>query len=393
MKLKMEAMQRTQIANHNTTMSTVLQMQNTMQTITGLQHVHSEQITHNTKSVNSRFDVAYNKQKYHEELLKNQQWKYSAPRLSTGYWNGLGENEGAVAWEFLKQIKQRTEEMRYGTGDGDIFINLTNNHLPYNEAFLPHWKEFANALEQYQRCLKCQSEDDTDTKFCLMGVELPNRVLELLSKALKSTRFNRFVLGNNSIGQAGIDFALKYLKSNRIMKQFALVDNTIDNMKDVKQLCQIVKDHPSLERLTLNRCRGGEGIDGYEMLQMIMDAGKRLRVVNLPRNNISTRGDTFISDFLAGNPILNTLNLSHNQLDDNDAMAIAGALKHNKNLRVLRLMDNNLTRTGWAALRKAQFDDTSLNSAADSNHTCAIKYPTIVQGLDTSEMNGDADSG
>ena len=40
MKLKMEAMQRTQIANHNTTMSTVLQMQNTIQTIQGLQHVH-----------------------------------------------------------------------------------------------------------------------------------------------------------------------------------------------------------------------------------------------------------------------------------------------------------------------------------------------------------------
>jgi hypothetical protein len=91
--------------------------------------------------------------------------------------------------------------------------------------------------------------------------------------------------------------------------------------------------------------------------------------------------------------MLITLKLDDNQLNDNDAIAIAGALKHNKNLRVLRLMDNNLTKAGWAALRKAEFDDTSLNSAADSNHTCAIKYPTIVQGLDTSEMNGDADSG
>ena len=34
--------------------------------------------------------------------------------------------------------------MRYGTGDGDIFIYLTNNHLPYNEAFLPHWKASAS---------------------------------------------------------------------------------------------------------------------------------------------------------------------------------------------------------------------------------------------------------
>ena len=62
-----------------------IEMKNTMQTIQGLQHVHSEQITHNTKSVNSRFDVVDDKQNYDtmEVLLKNnQQWKYSAPRPS-----------------------------------------------------------------------------------------------------------------------------------------------------------------------------------------------------------------------------------------------------------------------------------------------------------------------
>ena len=125
-----------------------------------------------------------------------------------------------------------------------------------------------------------------------------------------------------------------------------------------------------------------------------MNAGKRLRVVNLSANNISTGGDTFISDFLADNPMLKYLFLDGNQLDDNDAIAITGALKHNDNLRALQLRNNNLSRVGWAALRKAEFDDTSLNSASDSNHSCTIKYPSgddEIQGLDTSEMNGNSD--
>ena len=93
--------------------------------------------------------------------------------------------------------------------------------------------------------------------------------------------------------------------------------------------------------------------------------------------------------------MLRTLTLRGNQLDDNDAIAIAGALKQNTILQTLDLGNNNLTKRGWAALRKAEFDDTSLNSAADSNHTCAIDYPLGgdgIQGLDTSEMNGDPSS-
>src|SRR6056300_1287377 len=53
------------------------------------------------------------------------------------------------------------------------------------------------------------------------------------------------------------------------------------------------------------------------------------------------------------------------------------------------LNNRKMTRAGWAALRKVEFDETSLNSAADSNHTCTIKYP-IIQGLDISDMNGNS---
>jgi len=340
-----------------------------------------------SEDMNSRFDDMDKKQKYHEVLLKNQQWKYSAPRPSLEYWDTVGVDDEA-AESFLEQIKKYTEEMRYGTGDGNIDIDVDS--LPYNEVFLPHWKEFANALEQYQHYLRCLPEG-TNTKLRLCDLDLPDTVLDLLSKALESTYFPTFHLWRNGFGQHGIDFALKHLQSNRILKEFSLYNNTIDNMKDIKQLCLIVDEHPSIEDLDLESCCG-RGIDGHEMLQLIMNAGKsKLDVINLSHNGICTMGGTFISEFLSSNYVLAQLNLCGNQLDDNDAMLIARALEHNTKLRVLDVMNNNLTRTGWAALRKAEFDDTSLNSAADSNHTCAIWYPSgndAIQEVNTSEMNG-----
>ena len=393
-----EMMENTRLQTQN--MTNMMQMMKSMQG--EIAHLTNEcnemkHIIHETKNrcvdsgtsistMNSRFDDVDIKLKYHEILLKNQQWKYSAPRPSEEYWDGLeDEDEAADAEEFLKEIKQRTEEMRYGIGEGNINIDVM---LPYNGECQPHWEEFANALEQYQYRLKCLPKD-TDTALGLFYMELPNEVVELLSKALESTHFTGFTLRDNSLGQSGIDFALEYLQRNCILSFFSLCDNTINSMKDIEQLCEIVEAHPSIDALSLVKCRGAD-VDGYEMLQMIMTAGKiKLKVLNLSQNGISTGGDTFISDFLAGNPMLKTLWLNGNQLDDNDAIAIAGALKHNKNLRSLDVKNNRkISKAGWLALRKAEFDETSLNSAADSNHTCLIEYQ-LLQGLGISEINGD----
>ena len=86
--------------------------------------------------------------------------------------------------------------------------------------------------------------------------------------------------------------------------------------------------------------------------------------------------------------------MQRNQFDDNDALSITKALKQNLYLRQLDLRYNNITKVGWKALGKAEFDNTSLNAAAYSNHTCAIEYPSVedddeIRGVDTSEMNNN----
>jgi len=356
-----------------------------------------EQACKNTVTLNAnmtrRFDAVDEKLKYHDILLQNQGWKYSAPSPSAEYWSTLNENEKRVAKDFLRQIQYCTEDMRNCQGDG-VFVLNVNSDLPYNEVFLPHWKEFANALIQYHYHLKNTSEQrkESKTKLCLVDLELPNEVVDLLSNGLESTHFSNFGLKGNNFGQKGIEFALKYLMSNPILKTFSLVDNPI-NMGDIERLYEIVKNHPSIKRLYLIRCRG-TNLEGYDMLTRIMNAGRdKLEEIYLSNNNISTVKGTFISNFLATNPCLRTLDLMGNKLDDNDAVNIARSLKHNADLRFLRLTHNNFTKTGWAALRKAEFDDTSLNAASVCNHSCNITYPPDgsdeIEGLDIIEMNGN----
>ena len=343
--------------------------------------------------LNENTDSTNHKLKYHDVLLQNQKWKYSARHPSNDYWNSVrGSDQYYEANRFISDIKRCTEEMRYGIGESgptkDIHMNIPN-HLSYHQDLLPHWVEFANALIQYRYHL--YSTEQHDSALFLGGMELPDVVLDLLAKALESTYFHRLILKRNNFGLNGMDFALDYLESNHICKQFVLFDNQFKNMKEVKRLCQIIAEHPAIETLNLRDIAGGHGgmINGYPMLKMIITAGKyKLKSLGMQGNNIKTDGDTFISDCLAGNPILTNLDLTYNELDDNDVKAIAEALRQNTNLAVLDISINNFRQEGWDALTKAVFDKTSLNSAAESNHTCLIDFPVHRQHDEVRYLNG-----
>eukprot|EP00579_Thalassiosira_antarctica_P017897 CAMPEP_0201947038 /NCGR_PEP_ID=MMETSP0903-20130614/54733_1 /ASSEMBLY_ACC=CAM_ASM_000552 /TAXON_ID=420261 /ORGANISM="Thalassiosira antarctica, Strain CCMP982" /LENGTH=526 /DNA_ID=CAMNT_0048490159 /DNA_START=164 /DNA_END=1741 /DNA_ORIENTATION=- len=324
----------------------------------------------------SRFDDVENKQRYHEVLLKNQIWKYSAP---------LPDGDSDLhprSRRFLGQIERETCNMRHGTCDGTISIRASG---PYDAtSFLPHWKEFANALQEYHYALKCLPKE-TSSILNFSGVALPPEVLDLLSNALEFTHFKIFILARNNHGRDGIKFALEYFQNNPILEDFSLVQTQITDEDDVHQLCEIIKEHPSIDTLKVVSCCG-EGMNGYDMLCSIMTCGEsKLRHIDFWQNYVRTGGRTFISDFLARNPILQMLTLVDNQLDDKDAISIASALRSNTNLRYINLEDNLITHVGFEALRKVVFDNSSLNAAAETNHTCAIHY-TVYPGDERLEL-------
>jgi len=352
-----------------------------------MQTMHNKQNCNTTKlrDIRGRFMKAETKQKYHEILLKNQKWEYSVPRPDAAFWNGITDDGLAEAEDFLVQMQKQTEIMRYGSGE-EIRID---SGMVYHRKILPHWEEFANALEQYQYHLQI-SDYDGESSLTFNDIVLSTEVINLLSRALKSTYFHEFTCQNNELDQNGIKFALDYLQNNQLCKHFALHQNLL-SMENINRLCQIVKDHPSIKILGLCGYKD-EDMDGYTMLMQIMTAGRNtLEVVELSDNNINTGGDsfTFIPDFLAENPILESLDITDNELDDNDLILVASSLKHNTKLRSLRISGNDTTSVGWEALSKAVFDKTSLNSAADSNHTCMIDFPYQDKHVHVRKINGD----
>jgi len=138
--------------------------------------------------------------------------------------------------------------------------------------------------------------------------------------------------------------------------------------------------HPSIDGVWLDNCFG-EGINGYDILRSILSSGKSFKSIGAGRNNIQTGGGTAISDYLATNPPLTELYLRNNHLNDEDAVLIARALKHNSTLQILGLEENNITNFGRSALSKALYDTTSLNLMSDCNHTCEISDLSSLGGI------------
>ena len=114
--------------------------------------------------------------------------------------------------------------------------------------------------------------------------------------------------------------------------------------------------------------------NGDAMLtSLLTSGGLKLEKLVMSSNNITSGVSTLLADFLATNPRLKELNLVDNRLNDSDAALIANALRSNTTLRSLQLGNSNsITHTGVESFRLVLYDESSLNAAADSNHTCTV---------------------
>ena len=199
-----------------------------------------EEMKGELKVIVSRLDDVDNRQKYHEILLKNQRWEYP---LTIPTSTNTGEQT-----RFLVDIKTQTCNMRYGKCNG--VVEIGGGDLTYETKFFPHWKEFANSLEEYQYALRCAPKDMYSTFLQLYNIHLPEEVLGLLSNALESTHFKKFRLGrNNFFGRSGIQFVLNYMQHNPVLEVLGLYGNhnlCFGSNDDIHRLCETIREHPTI---------------------------------------------------------------------------------------------------------------------------------------------------
>ena len=163
-------------------------------------------------------------------LIDEQKWEYSAPKIPRSHWIESGFEDGYIQLmeDFLAQIKQDTCDLRAGeTHSFDSWISFGDSDsdivLLHDDLLLPHWKEFANALQLNQ--------EEAPLKIAIYNLQLSASVIGLLVPVLKHDAIESIDLQNNSFVniREGIEFAVEVMESNERMETFYWTSNTINS--------------------------------------------------------------------------------------------------------------------------------------------------------------------
>jgi len=264
-------------------------------------------------------------------------------------------------------MKEYTHQLR--RGESPIKIELfVDDYMLHDDIILPLWKEFTDALKQYQ---KFEYRENHGIKlFTIDDIELHSEVMDMLAPALQTSSMEGLLLGGN-VGSDVLSFAEGIIQSNPHLKRFGWRNNQIPSV-NVQRFCKSIKKSVSnsFKCLALINCFDG---DNLEMMQTVLDASHQLEALNLHDNGIGSEGVHFIANFLTCSPSLKSLYLKDNRLNNDDVTLLASALQSSTNLRHLYLKDNNdITAVGRQALLESVFNVSSLNACADSNHKYRI---------------------
>ncbi len=331
--------------------------------------------------------------RYNEMLILNQKWKYSA-RVYTR--NELiranyETDEADYIYETCQYLKNDTEAMRRGDfpnqnnmqNKREVSLFTNDDDLSFddniNSELSPHWREFAAALKQFKPAFDILP-DDCMTSILFGCVQLNREMTELIQEALVNIPFKMLSLSYTYRIHGGMSTIARIMKNNKYLQMVDIYQMKDMDDYDVAELCYAIHLQPSVKDVSIIDCFSGDGL-GDEMLRTLLSTGgSKLETLTMSSNNISSVESTLLPDFLATNPRLILLDLSGNEFNDNDAVFIANALRSNTTLKrlVIEVGDD-----GNETLRVAVCDESSLNSVADSNHSCSIETEYGVDGNET----------
>ena len=272
----------------------------------------------------------------------------------------------------LALLKSQAAHFR-NNSDYTISLRIPRWHERAVENIYPHWNDYMEAL---RLC-----NPDNQTWLC-DKMELPTEMLNALKSLMITRNIHRLEFNNsNDISElrnpeAIFDLFLGILEKNSTVKCVIIRHSFTLGMELYKALA----NHPSLEEvhitdMILVEDETEEEALHYEELYTLLVSCKNMKYLNLHHNALGKkRGGEIISNFLKENNKLDHLNLGNSGLIDNDAVLISEALQTNSKLCVLSIggKGNNITAVGRKALTKVLFDSSSLDSVANSNHTCRV---------------------
>ena len=170
--------------------------------------------------------------------VENMDWEYDAPDPPPdSYWREQGydyDNEeitdedyiDSINETFFQRAEKQSEKLRRGTfglqnDSEELYFGDSDENgllIRYDDALLPHWKEFCKAMNYWQRFdIRGGVERTHPFRVDIGNVELPGNVLDMLRECFEpggSGYMEELHLMSNIFqGSDGIEFALKIMQS------------------------------------------------------------------------------------------------------------------------------------------------------------------------------------
>ena len=312
------------------------------------------------------------KANYLEMVKKNQRWEYplAVPSINEIMSDDIDVEDSENIHDDITAMKELTRSMRRGEFLEPIDPNNFGDVNHYYDGYLPHYKEFADALIEYRHAIEYMEEKTF--RFRLGNTPLPKEVLDILQDALQQTHFHKLDFHINYLEGSGyISFIANCVNYNTRLKDLELNGITFEHTRDVEELCEAINTKCSMEALQLTDCESEEGVSLVEIFNKLKS--KSLQKINLNDNAGDWRPADML-EFLSSNPSLRELGFRQyiHIFNEQIIVNISDALRHNATLRKLRLLWVHNTLNNCHLLESVIFNRTSLNAIYDSNHHCNI---------------------
>lgn len=316
-------------------------------------------------------------------VRRNYEYEYKIHHIHSSYWIGQGFNEEhAENMDFLQyELRAMAIELRKNEDVSPVYLGLkTNLHndgtLPFDHEMVPHYKELIDGLLLHE-----------PLNLNVSNIELKDPLMDMLSDVLVG-QLQSLTLHNNGFLsiEKTVDFVRDLTENNAKLTHFQWEQNPL-SASDFASLADVIIKS-KVDSVGFVECcdEGEDSADGYGILErLLMADNKKWESLNLQGNRIQMLGRTCLSDFISTNEYIKTIILKDNMLNDQDVHLIAEALRTNSTLRSIYLESNNndITETGWSAVRRALCNASSFNSIFGSNHTCYVK---LAEGHEPAEI-------
>jgi hypothetical protein len=273
--------------------------------------------------------------------------------------------------EKVKRQLQNSVDSVSHDHDQNYYVHLTYNspyiwgHLRDNDEQIvwhelvlnEYWDQLETEIDRRKQLGIVTNIEDISIE----NIEMKKEHLTTLVAISSSTNSSTYLhFDNANLCEEGIISLSKLVDLSSKLQCFGLHHNRIESMDSARCLSRSLKSHTRIEELHLAHCDLGSS---PEILSALLQSD--IEYITLDNNNIDSLGAVKIAEYLKGDPPIGALSLSHNRLNDDDAILISQALKRNTELCNLWLF----TSIGVKALLTRVFDSSSLNSISESNHT------------------------